>query len=52
MKWKEFSIGVEIIPLAVNVIMALIAGYQGEWGKTTYWSGAAILTVGILMMRG
>ena len=42
----------ELLPLAVNLVMCGIAGCKGEWGKATYWLGAAILTVGILLMKG
>jgi hypothetical protein len=42
----------EVRPLTVNLIMLAVAGAKGEWGKATYWLGACILTVGILMMKG
>jgi hypothetical protein len=42
----------ELLPLTVNVIMFAVAAAKGEWGKATYWMGAAVLTVGILMMKG
>lgn len=42
----------ELLPLTVNVIMAGVAASKGEFGKMTYWIGASILTVGIMLMRG
>lgn len=43
----------ELVPLVVNVAAAMwyVIFYEGP-GKILYWLGAAILTVGIMMMRG
>lgn len=42
----------ELLPLGVNLILFGIALTKGEVGKATYWLGASILTIGILLMRG
>lgn len=50
--WSIFATYPELLPLAVNLSMTVAAAAKGEWGKTVYWVGASILTLGILMMRG
>lgn len=42
----------EIVALAVNITMAVMFLVKGEEGKVLYWSGAALLTLGLLKMRG
>jgi LysM repeat protein len=42
----------EVLPLAVNLAMTASGIYTRQAGKTLYWLGASILTVGILKMRG
>lgn len=42
----------ESLPLTVNLLMLMNAAYVHEWGKATYWLGATILTLGILLMKG
>lgn len=42
----------EIIPLVVNLAMLAAYIYRREPGKTLYWAGACLLTVGLLKMHG
>ncbi len=42
----------ELLPLTVNLVMIGIALAQREFGKATYWLGAAVLTVGLMKMKG
>ena len=42
----------ELLPLAVNGVMFGIAAWEGQFGKSLYWLGASILTLGILVMKG
>ena len=42
----------ELLPLAVNTFMFGVAAWGGELGKSLYWLGAAVLTVGVLIMKG
>jgi hypothetical protein len=42
----------EVLPLALNLVMFTVAAASREPGKSLYWLGASILTVGILMMKG
>ena len=43
---------VEYIPLVVNSLMTVAFVQRREWGKALYWSGATILTIGLIKMRG
>lgn len=33
------------------VILALVFAYEGQWAKCTYWIGACIITVSVLVMK-
>jgi len=36
----------------IQAALAVMGGLAGQLGKTLYWSGAAMLTIGVLVMRG
>lgn len=42
----------EVLPLVVNMAMLAAYAYRREPGKTLYWAGAVLLTLGLLKMRG
>lgn len=43
----------EFLPLTVNLIsFGYYLFHGGEPGKSVYWLGATILTIGLLLMKG
>lgn len=42
----------EVLPLVVNLAMLVVAICQREPGKSCYWLGASVLTVGLMVMKG
>jgi len=44
---------IEIVPMLMNICITLYYLHKGdELGHVVYWFGAAIITVGLYMMRG
>ena len=33
------------------VVLALVFAYEGQWAKCSYWVGACIITVSVLVMK-
>ena len=40
------------LPMGFNLLLAIVNAVEGNWGKTLYWAGAFILTIGIFKMEG
>ena len=43
---------VTVTMILTQVVLAVLEGFTGQLGKFMYWSGAAVLTVGVLIMKG
>jgi len=42
----------QYLPLTFNLTLAVMFFMQGEMGKTFYWGGCTILTIGVILMEG
>ena len=36
----------------IQAVLAVMGGFAGQLGKSMYWSGAVMLTIGVLIMKG
>jgi hypothetical protein len=47
------NLKIDLLPIAMNTCMTFGYAYKGnEPGKTVYWLGATVITLGLYMMKG
>lgn len=41
-----------VLLMCEYAILLGVYAFEGNWGKVVYWTGAIIISLGVLMMKG